>query len=480
MRRSFSGPLLLLGLGSLFLWRNLHPEAPVFDLLAQYWPFLLIAWGVLRLIESLIWRRDGVRGSFSGGEIVLIILICLAGSGIWQAREHGVRFMRGGLDIWGQEYDYPVSATASAVGMKRLVFENPRGNIKVTGGDGTEVTVTGRKLINAYRREDADSSNNQTPVEIVTQGDRLVVRTNQERAPNNQRVTDDLEVTVPRGMAVESRGASGDHEVGDVDGDVEIASSRGDVRLSKVGGNVRLDVSRSDLVRALDIKGRIDLQGRGTDLELENIAGQVTISGSFSGALSFKNLAKPLQFEGTRGTELSAQAVPGRISMDLGEFNGRDIVGPIRLVTKARDIKLEQFTQSVELETDRGDIELAPGRSPLASIDARSGSGKIELVLPDKAAFQLEATAERGDAVNDYGDPIVKQSEGRSATLKGRVGDGPLIKITANRGWISVRKEGMLPSEVLPEAPDGSSPRVPNPPKPPKAPKDLRGSEIKM
>ncbi len=82
MRRSFSGPLLLLGIGALFLWRNLHPEAPVFDILAQYWPFILIAWGVLRLIEGLIWHREGVRGSFSGGEIVLIILICIAGSGI--------------------------------------------------------------------------------------------------------------------------------------------------------------------------------------------------------------------------------------------------------------------------------------------------------------------------------------------------------------------------------------------------------------
>ena len=67
-----------------------------------------------------------------------------------------------------------------------------------------------------------------------------------------------------------------------------------------MGGNVRMDVSRSDLIRAMDVKGRIDLQGRGSDVELENIAGQVTISGSFSGSLNFKNLAKPLQFEGTR------------------------------------------------------------------------------------------------------------------------------------------------------------------------------------
>ena len=477
MRRSISGPLLLLAIGALFLWRNLHPEAPVFEILAQYWPFVLIAWGCLRLLEVLIWRHNNVRGSFSGGEVVLIILICVAGSGIWTAREHGVRFMAGGLDFWGQQYDFPISATASAGGMKRIVFENSRGNIKVTGGDSKEVTVTGHKLIRAYNREDAERTNGGTAVEIVPQGDRLVVRTNENGLPNNQRMSCDIEVTVPRGLAVESRASSGDHQVEDVDGDVEIASSRGDVRLSRVGGNVRLDISRSDLIRAMDIKGRIDLQGRGSDVELENITGQVTINGAFSGTLDFKNLSKPLQFEGTRGTELSVQGVPGRISMDLGEFSATDIVGPVRLVTRARDIKLERFTQSVELETERGDIELTPGKLPLGAIEARSGAGKIELLLPEKASFQLDATAERGDAVNDFGPQIQKEVNGRAATLRGRSGDGPMIKLTANRGWISVRKEGTLPSEALPDTPRGKMPRAPQPPK---APKDLRDSEVKM
>jgi len=279
---------------------------------------------------------------------------------------------------------------------------------------------------------------------------------------------------------VEARDSAGDHEVSDIDGDVEITASRGDVRLARVGGNVRLDVSRNELVRAMDVKGRIDLQGRGNDLELENIAGQVTINGSWGGSLTFKNLAKPLQFEGARGTELRAQAVPGRINMDLGEFTANDVVGPIRLVTKARDIKLEQFTQSVELDTDRGDIEITPGKLPLGQIEARSGSGKIELLLPDKAAFQLEATAERGDAVNDFGGSIDKQTEGRTTTLRGKVGDGPSIKITTNRGWISVRKEGTLPSEVLPNGPGDRMPRPPNPPRLPKNLKDMRDSEIKM
>ena len=211
-------------------------------------------------------------------------------------------------------------------------------------------------------------------------------------------VCDDLEIVLPKGLSIESRGGNGDHEVADVDGDLE-TNCRGSVRITRIGGNVRLDIGRSDLIRATDVKGRIDVQGgRNNDLEMENIGGQVTIGGTYTGTLDFKNLAKPLQFTGSRGTELSTQAVPGRIHMDLGEFNARDITGPMRLVTSRRDIKINQATQSLEVETQTGDIELTPGRVPLPTIQARSGSGRIELLLPDKASFQLEATADRGDA----------------------------------------------------------------------------------
>jgi len=149
--------------------------------------------------------------------------------------------------------------------------------------------------------------------------------------------------------------------------------------------------------------------------------------------------------------------------MDLREFNARDVVGPMKMVTRARDLKVAQVTGSLELSTDRGDIELVPGKTPLPSIDARSGSGTVELVLPDKAAFQLEATVHRGDATNDYGSSITHETEGRSATLK-KSGDGPMIKIDARQGSITVRKEGSLPSE---------GPKKVNP-------KDLKDSEVKM
>ncbi len=471
--RSLTGPLMLLLVGGLFLWHNMHPEAPLFEMASQYWPFLLILWGLLRLMEVLFSRDDGWRGSFSGGEIVLVVLLCFAGMAVFQAHRYGIRFNTGGLQWFGEQYDYPLSASTAAAGTKRIVFENPRGNIKVTGGDVQQITVNGRKYIRAYNRTDADRTNSNTPLELVPQGDQLLVRSNQDRAPDNQRVSDDLDVVVPRGVAVEAHGGNtGDFEIDDIQGGVDLASSHGDVRLSRIGGDARLDMGRSGVIRAVDVKGKVDLNGRGSDIELENIAGQVTITGAYDGTLEFRNLARPLQFEGARNTQVNVQAVPGQISMDRGEFSGSGLVGPVKLVTSARDIKMQKFTQSLELETEHGDVELQPG-SPMPSIEARSGFGNVVLILPERASFRLDGTADRGDAVNDYGAPLVQEHQGHSATIRGNVGDGPAVHLSARRGSIQVRKEGSEPAgDIVPPAP----PKVPKPP----SVKDLKESEIKM
>jgi hypothetical protein len=468
-RRSFAGPLLLVLIGGLFLWRNIHPEAPVFDLVATYWPFVLIAWGFVRLIEVVTFR-DSRSPGLTGGEIVLVVLISMAGLGLFEVHQHGVQLTP---NIFGEEFDYPIAEHASAAGVKRIVFDNPRGSLRVTGGDTQDIAVNGHKLIRAYSRRDADRTNGQTHIEFSQEGDRLIVRSHQDRAPGDQRVANDLEVAVPRGVAIEARGQNGDFDISDTAGEIDLSTSRGDVRLIRVGGNVRLEIGRSSMIHAEDIKGSLDLRGNGSDVELQNVAGQVSIDGAYMGSLEFKNLAKPLRFEGTHSTELRVEAVPGAISMDLGEFSAKNIIGPVRLVTQSRDIRLENFTESLELETQRGDVELDPAHAPLPRIEAHSVVGRIDLVLPEKAAFQLQATAERGEAINDFGPPIQKEVAGTTATLKGTAGDGPMIRITADHGSVSVRKEGTAPSARGLELP-----HLPTPPAVPPVPK-LPG-EVKL
>ena len=105
--RSITGPVILILIGAAFLVYNLRPDVQLFDLLAQYWPFLLIAWGSLRLIEVLV---DYFRGSLSpasglsGGEVVLIIFLCFIGWGAFEAHAHGVHF-RPAWEAFGEHYD---------------------------------------------------------------------------------------------------------------------------------------------------------------------------------------------------------------------------------------------------------------------------------------------------------------------------------------------------------------------------------------
>jgi DUF4097 and DUF4098 domain-containing protein YvlB len=476
--RSLTAPLLLILIGAVFLWRNVYPQAPLFDLLATYWPFLLIAWGLMRLLEVLIWRGSRYAG-FTGGEILLVILICLGGMGLFEVHRHGIRLTPA---FFGEQFEFPVAVSAPAGEAKRIVFDNSRGTIHVTGAvDTGEVRISGRKLIRAYTNDDAGRTNGETPVEMVAQGDRLLVSAHQDRAPADQRVSEELEITVPRGMSVEARGGDNtDYEISDINGDVELQSGRGDVRLVRIGGNARVEVGYSGTVTADGIQGNLDLSGRGSDVEVQNVNGQVSVTGGYVGSLEFRNLAKPLHIEGER-MEVRAAAVPGSISMDLGDLTAKNLVGPVRLVTQSRDVHLEDFTDSLELESVRGDVRIEPVRVPLARIQAHSASGEIELVLPGSAGFQLEATAQRGDAINDFGPPIESQTEGHTATLRGAVGDGPIIRITADHGSVSVRKEGNgSPAARIPESPVPPAP--PAQPVPPKAPGpvNLKDSEVKL
>jgi len=54
MKRSVSGPLVVIGIGFLFLMNNFYPEIFTWRELWRYWPFLLIGIGVIQLIEVIV------------------------------------------------------------------------------------------------------------------------------------------------------------------------------------------------------------------------------------------------------------------------------------------------------------------------------------------------------------------------------------------------------------------------------------------
>ncbi|MBI4891881.1 MAG: DUF4097 family beta strand repeat protein, partial [Acidobacteria bacterium] len=447
MRRvSFVGPLVLIAIGVVFLVKNIRPDLPLFDLFMTYWPFLLILWGGVRLVEVLAIHFRGGQlpmAGVSGGEWALIIVLSVIGSSVWGVQrfthDNFGRFRVGGMEVFGESYDYSENQQGLKLDAKgRLVVDNPRGAVRVTGVDAAEVNVTARKTVRAMQRSEADKANEQSKLKIDTAGTVMTIQCNQDRV-DGPRVTTDLEISAPKGVMVEVRGRYGDVEVTGVTGDVKINSDNAGVRLQNIGGQVKVDTRKSDIIRAVQVKGGVELTGRGRDVELDEIEGQVVVNGSYSGELALRKLAKPVRFESS-STEMRMERVPGEVQITLSTITATNVVGPVFLKARSKDVQLTDATETVTLDLDRGDIEIRQSKSQVGRIDARTDSGDIELALPAQSRFSLHATTKRGELSNDFDSKLITREEDHGGSISGALGAGPEIKLATNRGGLTVRK----------------------------------------
>jgi len=473
MRRgSVIGPLILIGFGVLFLFRNLWPEIPLVDFISRFWPFLLIGWGAIRLIEVLVWSATGKplpRNGVSGGEWMLIFLICVVGATMYTAHNYSSWFPTGralrriAINM-GETYDYTLAPVEKPCAKNcRIIIESFRGNAKISGSaDATTVKASGQETVRSFQQTDADNANKQTPLELIQQDGQIIVRTNQDKVGDRVQPTAELDLTVPLGSSIEAHGRYGDFDIQSVDGAVDINSDNAGVRLENIGGNVHVETRRSDVIRAVDIKGSVELKGSGEDVELQNIGGLVTVNGVYSGQIQLRNLAQPLRWEDPQNSG-SFEKLPGEIRISRGEYTGHGIVGPIRFRARSSDVQLSDFTQSLDLTLERGDIDLRPGKS-LPKMDVHTRSGDITLALPPGSKFDLKASTHRGDGENEYGDPLRAEESGRGNTIQGNTGGGPQLRLETDRGSVTVRKAA-AGDTTFPDIP--SAPIPPKPPKPP-------------
>jgi len=438
------------------------------DIIAKYWPFVLIAWGGLRLIEILMWAilsKPIPRNGISGGEWIMVFLICIVGGTMYTARHYASWATgRAWHDVvigMGDNYDYTLNPVEKPCAKNcRILIENFRGNAKITGSkEATTVNASGRESVRSFQQEDADKTNKETPLELIQQGDQMIVRTNQDRVSDRTRVTAELEITVPIGSSIEGHGRMGDFDIQTVNGSVDINSDNAGVRLESIGGDVRVDLRKSDIIRAVGVKGSVDLKGRGQDVELQNIDGQVTVAGTYTGQVQLSNLAKPLRWEDTQ-ISVNVEKLPGQIHMGLGEFTASNLIGPVRVNARSRDIQISDFTQALDLTLERGNIELRPGKT-VPKIEVHTRSGDVELALAEGSRFDLKASTDRGEVHNDFGDPLRVDESSHGATIVGGSG-GPELRLETGRGALTVRKAS---------ADELSFPNPPSQPSSPDAPK---------
>jgi DUF4097 and DUF4098 domain-containing protein YvlB len=466
-RRSVAGPVVLILLGVVLLLTTMHvlrPE-PLLHWFGTYWPAFIILWGIIKLVEYQQAQKEGTRppGIGAGGVVLLVFLIVFGLSATqasrfnWDEIRDHINLGDEDLAFFGHNYSFDDQLQQDFPAGGSLRITNDRGAVNLTASEDNQIHVAAHKRINADSQAEADKFNPATRPQLSVTGNVITLNANTHGA-GDRAVTTDLDVSVPRKAMVVISTRRGDVSVVGRDGDVEIAAQHSDVAASDIHGKMSLNLSGGS-ARISDITGDVSIQGRAQDISLADVKGSARVDGEFD-SIKLGKITGLVGFKSAR-TDMEFSKLNGDLDMDSGDLRGNDLVGPFRLLTRSKDVRLNGVDGDVRLQNENGAVEIH--MSKLGNLQLSNRNSDVQIYIPDKASFQLDAHARGGEIESDFSDLKVDNGDDQ-ASATGTVGaGGPHVVINNEHGGIELRKGSAIAEAPAPPKP----PRTPATPKVP-------------
>lgn len=451
-QRSIAGPIVLIGIGLIWLLGSMQVinGREVAFLFATWWPLLLILFGLIRIVEYSIARTTGNPAPrFGGGGVVLLILFIVLGMSASGARHVNWQALNDNVDMnpgwdWGQKYDFTQELSQPLPADGKIQVDSDHGSVTVRVADNGDapVKMVVHRHISADSQEEAHRLNDQQKPTMTMDGNTLRIGSGEHQAEVHigfsmgPRVTSDLEIWAPRKAAVEVTAAHGDVNVSQRDADVKISTTHGDIQISQIKGNVEATSHKGD-IQISQITGDARIDGKADDVTLSDISGVALLDGEFFGDTKLSHIGKSVKFHSTR-TDLELGKLSGDLEMDSGDLRVSSVAGPFEVHTRAKDIRIEDISGPVTIEDSHGEIDLHP-RSPYGDVNVSNHQGAIHVVLPENAAFDVDARSTRGELETDF--PLNVTRTGDDRVAQGNLGKGGnKLQLTTDHGTIEIRK----------------------------------------
>jgi len=449
-RGSFFWALVLIAVGVIFLWQNFNPSVHPWQLIAKFWPILIIFWGISKLIDYVQAQahpETNPPSLFSGSEVVMLVLILVLGTIVSKVVLHPWEQWRIDGDeisnMFLNSYTYTRTFSQPVAASPHLVLDGQRGDMEIRGADQPAIDVLAKESIRADDENTAKKISDKLKLDIVEEAGHYVLRSNQNSLTDERgRATVDLSLRVPKGTSCEASTERGDITVDGLSGDQTLTTHKGVVRATNIQGLVRIHKS-GDSTEFRGVKGSVELDGRGGDIEIADISDTVTVHGEFSGALQFSKVGQTLRYESQR-TQMTAQKLTGRLNMEVGSLEVNGIDGPFEITTRQKDLTVDEFKHTVHIISNNGEITLQTSTPPTHDIQVESKNGPVQLTLPSGANFQIEAESHHGEVECDFSGPGLKVvKEGNTPSISGSYGKGgAMIRINTDYGAIRILRAG--------------------------------------
>jgi DUF4097 and DUF4098 domain-containing protein YvlB len=440
--------LITVGVVALLVETGKIPAGAFWKWYGQWWPVLLIALGVLLLLEYFFDRSNPNAGRGAGGVVWLVIFLVVIGWSVHGTQRNWSWFGNDSSNFWsmmGPQYDHTVQmnqALKVAKGVTPIVnVDVPRGDLTITASTDGMIHLSGHQVARTGSQEDAKRDFDATVPKIMPNatGANIVVP-----AKDGTSVNLTLEIPAAAGTVIES--GRGDVTVEGLNGDVDITAQRGDVRLAQLGNGAHVKMKRGDF-SANGVKGQALVEGSGGDVTLSQIGGNTSINGEFTGDVHLQEIGGAVSFVSSR-TQIAVPRLVGQMTLDSGDLGMDRASGPIVIVGRAKNIDLSSIAGDVQITDRDGDVNLAMGL-PMGSIKIANRTGSIRLQVPENANFQVTASTSQDESLSsDFA--LTASTQDGTKTLQGKVGSGgPQVELTTTHGSVEIRKGPVAQAGVM-------------------------------
>jgi DUF4097 and DUF4098 domain-containing protein YvlB len=299
----------------------------------------------------------------------------------------------------GAEQIEKVAQTFKVGDTGSLDLSHLAGDIRVTGGSGSEIKVEATKRVRHRDANEAKRLLQALRVDINNFNGRVEVRTIYPRRGsygNNISASVDYVISVPAGASVALKSISGDISVANVKGEVRAETVSGDVTITATP-NVAVAKTISGDVTARDI-------GTQTTLVLSTVSGTVLGTGLRVRALEAGSVSGDVRLVGSEIERLEARSLSGNIEFDApltkgGRYEFTSHSGNVRvLLSGATGFELDADTFSGSVRSDVPVTLRAVGRNDQTPRDRRGSNRAIRGSYGDASAF-LSVRSHSGSVV---------------------------------------------------------------------------------
>ncbi len=436
-----------ISVGGILLLRGLGYAVTIWDGWPQYWPVLMIGWGVIKLVDYRCLRGSS-RPLMPGVEVVLLLLFLFAGTVFTAATRIGSDLSQIGLaseelnlfDILGESFEFSRTVQLEAGPGNTIRIHNIYGSVEVEPGDGNAIVVEVTLRIRASDRVEARRLEPELVFTIERRDGNYVVDSNRDElsSGDRRRFRSSLWVQVPQESEVEVDNKYGTVQVTGLKGDQRVRNRFGPTTVHDVDGDLRIDDAYGDVVA-------------------EFVSGDVTVANEFARVAMYRvggNVSVDARMASVHLSDIDGEvSVVNRVS----EVTGESIDGGVRIAGNDHSIDIEEVRsvevaitypnivadpppQAVDIGNRHGRVRVSFSEPPRGDVAIRGQYTDVSIGLPGDSSFFLDARTREGSIDFDF-EGLETFRSGSDVQVVGNMGtQGPDITIETRRGDVRLTR----------------------------------------